>query len=101
MKLSVKETDLRQGADEQISYMLTTTPWGSDPSDVAVAAYNKSANFTDVSSTVLSGSPSVSGDVITTPMVKSLIEGNTYRVEVKFTTSGNVMECYFELEARR
>ena len=99
VRLQVKETGLKQGQDEQISYSLTTTPWGSTPSDVAVTAYEGSS-FTVVTDTVLSGSPSVNGDVITTPIVKSLTAGKEYRIEIKFTVGGNIMECYFELEAR-
>ena len=101
MKLQVEETGLKQGADEQIAYTLTTTPWGTSPSSVSVTAYDKSNEYADVSSTVLSGSASATNDVITTPVVKSLTAGNDYRIEIKFTTGGNVMECYFELEARR
>lgn len=101
MQLKVKETGLKQGSDEEIAYSLTTTPWGSTPSAVLVKAYDASNAFTDVSDTVLEGNPTVSDDVITTPVVKALIEGKTYRIEIKFTTGGNVLECHFELEARR
>jgi len=100
VRLQVKEIDLKQGVDEEIAYTLTTTPWGSTPSDVAVTAYEGSS-FTVVTSTVLSGSPSINGDVITTPVVKSLTAGKAYRIEIKFTVGGNIMECYFELEAKR
>jgi hypothetical protein len=66
MKIQRKiiESPLKQGADEQIYYTLTTTPWGSSPTSVAVVL--KNAAGTDVSSTNLSGAASVSGDVITT-----------------------------------
>ena len=93
----VKESDLRQGEDEQIAYTVTTTPWGSSPTNVAVVAKDMTDNNAVVTSTVLSGSASVSGDVITTPKVQNLVAGHKYRIEVKFTASGNVLECYFEL----
>lgn len=96
----VKESPLRQGADEQIAYTLTTTPWGSTPSAVAVAAYDITTNArTDVTTTVLSGSASVASDIITTPVVKSLTAGSVYRVEVKFTCSGNIFEAFFIVNA--
>jgi len=101
MSLAVKESPLEQGRDEQIVYALPTTPWGSSPTTVSVTAYDASASFADVSSTVLSGSPSVSGDVITFPVLKSLSMGHIYRVEIKFTTGGNVEETHVEIHGVR
>lgn len=96
----VKESPLKQGVDEQIAYTLTTTPWGSTPTAVAVAAYDiTDGTRTLVTSTVLSGSASVSGNVITTPVVKSLTAGYVYRIEIKFTSSGNIFEAYLILNA--
>ena len=97
---AVVESPLNQGEDEQIAYTLTTTPWGASPSSVAVTAEQKQGarNWTDVTSTVLSGSASVASDVITTPIVKSLTEGNTYRILIKFTSGGNIFSAYLELE---
>lgn len=101
MKLQVKEQKLRQGADEEIAYALTTTPWGKNPTDVAVKAYDCNADYADVTSRVLSGAASVTGDVITTPVVKSLKERTDYRIEVKFTTGSKVLECFFMLHGER
>ena len=96
----VKESPLRQGTDEQIAYTLTTTPWGSTPTSVAVAAYDiTSGTRTLVTSTVLSGAASVSGDVITTPVVKSLTASSVYRLEILFTVSGNIEEAYLIINA--
>ena len=91
----IKESPLRQGVDEQIAYALTTTPWGSSPSSVAVVV--KDNNDADVSANCLSGSASVSGDVITTPVVKSLVAGKRYRLEIRFTVSGNICEAWAEM----
>ena len=101
MSLAVKESPIEQGRDEEIVYALTTTPWGSSPSAVLITAYDATASFGDVSSTVLSGSPSVSGDVITFPVCKSLTMGNIYRVEIMFTTGGNVEETHVEIHCVR
>ena len=35
----VEQGALEQGADESIAYTVTTTPWGSNPTGVAVVAY--------------------------------------------------------------
>lgn len=89
-----------QGVDEQIAYTLTTTPWGSTPTSIAVKAYETTA-MTDVTSTVLSGTASATGDVITLPLLLSLVEGQEYRIEVKFTCSGNLFEAFFYVQAER
>jgi len=92
------QSPLYQGVDETIAYTLTTTPWGSTPSSVSVVA--KEADGTDVSGDVLSGSASVASDVITTPTVQSLTAGKVYRLEIKFTTAGNVLEAWGLIRAR-
>ncbi len=96
---TVREGVQAQGIDEQTIYTVTTTPWGSTPTSVTVVAKDESAANQDVSSTVLSGTASVNGDVITLPVLKSLTQGHQYRIEVKFTCSGNVFECFFEVQA--
>ena len=88
-----------QGADEELYYTVTTTNWGSSPSSVSVVA--KDPDGTDVSATVLSGSASVSGDVITLSPLKSLTRDHVYRVEVKFTAGGSVWEPYFPVICQR
>lgn len=99
----VSEGRQGQGQDEIIAYSITTTPWGGTPANVVVKAYEIASNgaYTDVTSTVLSGSASVVTDVITTPLVTSLTAGKLYRVEVKWTFGGNTLECYFEILGER
>ena len=43
---------------------------------------------------LLAGSASVSGDTITTPVVKGLVAGRTYRLEIKFVVDGRTEEAY-------
>lgn len=93
----IVESPLRQGEDETIAYTLTTTPWGSSPSSVSVKLY-EGADRTDRSSTMLSGSPDTTGDVITTPAVTGLTYGEVYRLEIKFTISGNVFEAFARID---
>lgn len=96
----VKESPLLQGKDEQIVYSLTTTPWGSSPSSVSVKIF-KESDGSDVSSTCLAGSASVVGDVITLPKVQALTAGEKYRLEVQFTTAGNVLEAILLIYAEK
>lgn len=97
VKREIKESPIKQGVDEIIAYTLTTTPWGSSPSSVAVVVKDvtKGETLTDVTNTVMpTNSPSVSGDVITLSPLKLLTVDHKYRVEVKFTCSGNVFEAF-------
>ena len=98
----VKEGVQLQGADEIIAYELTTTPWGTSPTSVAVTLWDiTSAAWVEKTTTMLSGSASVAGDVITTPLVTGLTAGNIYRLEVKFTTGGNTLEAYAVIQAEK
>jgi hypothetical protein len=88
-----------QGVDEQIVYTITTTNWASSPSTPSLVVKDMSDGARDVSATVVSGSTTASGDVITCGTIKSLIEGHEYRAEVKFTVGSNIYETYFIIKA--
>jgi hypothetical protein len=89
-----------QGADEKISYRLLTTPWGGAPTSASVKCYDvTSGGRVDATATVLSGSASVVGDVITCPVLQSLTPGNWYRLEIKFDSGGNTWEAYATIQA--
>lgn len=90
-----KESPMKQGQDEEIAYILNTTPWGGYDSDAA--AIIKDASGTDVSSTNMSGSVSASDPNITTPLVISLAPNVKYRLEIKWVKSGNTFEAYGEI----
>jgi Na+-translocating ferredoxin:NAD+ oxidoreductase RnfC subunit len=90
-----------QGEDEQIVYRITTTPWGTVPSNVSVVVKDVSASYSDVTAAVMTGNPSIAGDVITLPKLKALTAKHIYRVEVKFDAEGNTFEAYFEVRAQR
>jgi hypothetical protein len=98
-----KESPLVHGPDEAIAYGITTTPWGSSPTNVSVVVWDITSphNPTDVTGTTTTGAASVASDVITTPKISSLTLDNTYRVDVKFDASdGNTYEPYFILVCR-
>lgn len=89
-----------QGEDESIAYTVDVSAIGSSPSAVTVVVKDVT-NSAVVTSTVMpTGSASVSGDVITLPALKLLTAGVLYRVEVKYTISGNVLESYFYVQAQ-
>jgi len=89
---AVKESPLYQGENEKIAYVLDTGPWGGTPTSPVVKIYDSGG--TDVSGTSLSGSPSVSDDDITTPLVQALSPSESYHLAVRWTYSGNTMEAY-------
>ena len=97
--LEVKEGIQYQGIDEQLAYQITTTGWASSPTSPSVVAYDETAGNSNVTSTVFpTNSPTASGDVISLSLLKSLIRGHIYRIEVKFTVGSNIYECYFRVE---
>jgi hypothetical protein len=88
------ESPWTQGQAESQVHTLTTTPWGSNPTSITVKIF---LNGVDVSSTCLTGSPSVVGDVITLPAVHSLAVDTEYRLEVTFTCNGSENVAYAKI----
>ncbi|MBP8055068.1 MAG: hypothetical protein KA314_04470 [Chloroflexi bacterium] len=93
----VREGTQFQGIDERIAYRLDVTNWGDSPTIVSVVVKDRAGN--DVTSTVMTGTTSTTGNVITLPVLHSLIVNVRYRIEVIFTVNGNVMEAYFFVRA--
>ena len=91
--LEVVERLQYQGENEAVTRTITTTPWGSSPTGVSVTVEDLSNNEKDVTSSVTTGDPSVSGDVITLPELHSLTRGHLYRMRVAHTVSGNDLEA--------
>jgi len=97
---AIRESPVTQGEDEIISYTLTTTPWGVNPTSVNVIVFDvtgadETSDWLNVTSTVMPvNSPSVVGDVITLSPLKLLTDAHIYRLEIRFTSSGNVFETY-------
>ena len=97
-KHEVNEGIQEQSSDEVIAYDVTTTPWGGSPSSVTVKAYDEKTG-TDVTATILPvNSPTVLGDVITLSPLRALTVLHIYRIEVKFTSAGQVLELYFRIQ---
>lgn len=98
-KREVAEGTQPVGEDEEVVFTVDVTNWGDSPTSPSVVVKNLNAD-TDVTSTVMpTGSPSVNGNVITLPTIKLLTKNISYRIEVKFTIGGNVLECYIPIGA--
>ena len=95
----VLEGPLKQGVDEIIAYAITTTPWGAAPTVVVVGVDDRTTGAAvDAAATVMpTNAPTVLGDVITLSPLKLLTAAHTYRVEVRFTVNGNVLEVYVDV----
>lgn len=91
----VKESPLKQGANEQIAYVLDTTNIGGVDSAWSVSIYDEKG--VDKSSTCLSGSVSVSTVYITSPLVKSLTANQVYSLKFQWVYSGLTYEYVLKI----
>lgn len=92
------ESPWEQGEDEEVTYSVTTTPWGGGSGSPAVTVKQ---GGDDVTAGVTSGSATGNADTVTTPKILNLTAGLTYRLEVKWTSSsGQVLEAYGFIEAK-
>ena len=99
----IKESPIEVGIDERPVFSLTTTPWGSSPSSISVAAYKfDEGAYTDVTATVFPiNLPTANGDVVTLSPLTPAASGDEYRIDIKFTVSGSVLEAYARVFVRR
>lgn len=96
-KREVQQSPEVVGIDERPIYGLDISNWGNSPSSVSIACYKFIDNeWLDVTALCFpSGSPSVSGNIITLPVFVPQAVGDGYRIEVKFTIStGSILEAY-------
>jgi hypothetical protein len=102
MSLYTQESPFPMTPDEQIAFVIDASPYGTSPyTSLTFSLYDETNEDADVSSTKTSGSITTSGDDITTKLVTSLVKGNNYRAEVKFTdASSNVREFYIRIICR-
>jgi hypothetical protein len=97
----VVQKNIVMGVDEVVAWAIDVSNWCSNPTNPAVALYDETNDMLDVSSTCLDGTASASDSTVTTPYIKSLTQGHTYRCEVQFAESGNTFECFFRIRAER
>jgi hypothetical protein len=85
-----------QGVDERIAYTLDVSNVGSSPT--TISAVVKDPDGDDVTAALMpTNTPTASGDVITLSPLRDGTVFTRYRVEVKYTVSGNVVETYFHV----
>ena len=93
----IKQSPQPQGVNEIVAYTLDTTPWGGPPdalsSAVKVIDITK-GGWRVVTPTVMPGSSSEAGAIITTPALKLITAGRDYRVEIQWTLLGNTLEAF-------
>ena len=103
----IREGRQLQGAGEEIIYTLTVPDtWGVPTGTPIIKVFSFTARpntYIDVTATVMpTGSATVLAQVITLPKLKALTEGTTYRIEIKFlTTGGDTKEAFAWLSATR
>jgi hypothetical protein len=97
--LRVAEARQPQGTAENVAYTVDTSNVGGSPTGGTVIAYDLSDARTNVTSTVIPGTVSVSSDTITTPEVTALTAGHLYEIHVQFTTGTQDLDHYFEIQA--
>ncbi len=89
----------RQRPDERIPYELTIDSSYTSPSDPVCKLFDVSGTTeTDVSATKLSGSASITGQVLTSPLVIALEAGKSYRLEFQFVSGGGTYEPYLMID---
>lgn len=94
--LEVAEGTQHQSKDEILLYKITTTNWVSSPTTPTAVATDENTGQA-VTDTVLDGSATADGDVITLPKLKALTVGHTYRIEVKWLVGVLAYECFFRV----
>ena len=96
----VKQGSQTQGIDETVTYSVDFTNWTASPASPSVIVKDVSVGGTDVTTIVMpSGSPSVSGAVVTLPPLKLLTIHHRYRVETKIVMGTDLCECFFWVDA--
>ena len=88
-----------QGINESVLFSVNTEPWGGTPTGPTHDIFDEEDYTTSLKSSLMDGSPTVSGDVINLPALSGLSNGVIYRVFVRFVSGGSTLEGYFRVEA--
>lgn len=89
----------QQRPDERVAYQVTLDDTYPSPASPVCALYDLSDD-SDVTSTKLSGSPDITGQVFTSPLVIELVAGRSYRLEFQFVSGGNTFEPYLIIKGK-
>jgi len=98
--LVVAEGTQEQSADEELTYTIDTSTWGSNPSSATAVATDETTDETVTASVFdpSTGAATTATNTITCPVLKDLDKGHLYRIRVKFTIGSNIFECYFKVK---
>lgn len=97
--LTIVESPIYQGTNEQVVYTLDTSPWGSTPTSPELIILDKAG--ADVTASVSTGAFSTVGDVLTLPKIQNLsVSSSPYMLYVRFTTGANRLAPRAQLIAR-
>lgn len=83
-----------QLSGESLGWEFDVANQTASPTSPSVPEVIDEHNDTDVKGTVLSGSPSVDGSVISIGTLSGLTPRRTYRIRVRWTDGGNTRETY-------
>lgn len=90
----VKESPVEQGSGEQIVYTFDFSLIGV-PTSPTVVLRDSSLSIVNGK---LTGSPSVVGSTVLTPMLGSLVAGKKFRLDCQVVISGNTLVHYCWIE---
>lgn len=99
--LEIAEGTQYVSSDERKVYTITTTNVQGTPSSATVVAYDESVDASVGTTVFPSGSPSVSGDIVTLPVMRAFTKGHSYRVEVLFVCGSSYHECWLRVKCIR
>ena len=74
--------------NDELVFTTDTEDYGGSPTSIVQTAINLTTGK-DVTANIISGSPSVSGDIITWASVSGFIYGQMYGILMKFTCGDN------------
>jgi hypothetical protein len=98
----IEQGEQDQGSREQKAYTIDVTPVGDTPVSVSWKIWDVSnGDYTDTTSTNMSGSAATTGNLLTSPAVVSLSVGHRYRVAVLYTVGQQVAESFFYITGTR
>lgn len=97
--LEVAESPVSQSPDASIVYVLDVSEAGDNPTAPAVVGRNLSTGQI-VTAQILTGSPSVSDNLITLPACADLIINQPYQLDMLFTISGSTFERYVKIRCK-
>lgn len=96
--LELINSPVRQRANEKRAYRIRTLE-GMTPTTPTISVFDVTTGEPgSAAGGTTEGSPTVSGRVITTCLIKSLVSGKIYRVDVQFNSGDEVIIRHFRVE---